>query len=240
MHELCCAVSDSPRGNFRYSGVLISNCDLNIDSYKPAGEATAYGANNHGSMVRIKDQWYIFYHRHTNGTWFSRQGCAELLSFREDGSPIQAQMTSCGLNGSPLPDEGEYPAYIVCNLFTDKHAVYVEEGAPRVVQNGGEGQYPYAYIRGIKDRTTVGFKFFECSKVAGLKIRTRAYAHGEFEVRSSYAGPVLGRIRVEGTNVWTEGVCMFEDRKFPDGKQALYLTFKGTGSCSLRSFEFLH
>ena len=26
---------------------------------------TAYGANNHGSMVQIGDDWYIFYHRHT-------------------------------------------------------------------------------------------------------------------------------------------------------------------------------
>ena len=47
---------------------------------------TAYGANNHGSMVQIGDDWYIFYHRHTNGTWYSRQGCAERLTFGEDGS----------------------------------------------------------------------------------------------------------------------------------------------------------
>ena len=40
---------------------------------------TAYGANNHGSIVQIGEDWYIFYHRHTNNTWYSRQGCARKL-----------------------------------------------------------------------------------------------------------------------------------------------------------------
>ena len=240
MHELCWATADSPRGEFHYGGVLVSNCDLHIDSYKPAEEAAAYGANNHGSMVQIGDSWYIFYHRHTNGSWFSRQGCAEALTFRADGSAVQAELTSCGLHGGPPSARGEYPAYIVCNLFRDNHSVYVEADAPRVVQNGGEGQYPYAYIRGITDGTTAGFKYFSCSGVKGLRIFTRAYAHGYFEIRASYSGEVLGTIPVEGTNIWTAGECRFKDKPFPGGTQPLYLTFRGSGNCSLKSFEFLH
>lgn len=46
---------------------------------------TAYGANNHGSIVQIGEDWYIFYHRHTNNTWYSRQGCAEKLQIMPDG-----------------------------------------------------------------------------------------------------------------------------------------------------------
>ena len=240
MHELCYAVADDPRGEFRYGGVLVSNCDLHIDTYKPALEATAYGANNHGSMVQIEDQWYIFYHRHTNGNWFSRQGCLEPLCFREDGSAIQAEITSCGPNGGPLPDIGEYPAYIACNIFNDNHSIYIEDTAARVVQNGGEEQYPYAYIRKITDGTTVGFKYFDCRGVKGLRIMTRAYAHGDIEIRASYNGDVLGRIKVDGSNIWLAGECFFEKQAFPDGVQPLYLTFRGRGTCSLKAFEFLH
>ncbi|MBP5331680.1 MAG: family 43 glycosylhydrolase [Lachnospiraceae bacterium] len=240
MHELCYATADDPRGEFKYGGVLVSNCDLHIGSYKPAEEASAYGANNHGSMVEIAGKWYIFYHRHTNGNWFSRQGCAEPLEFNADGSIIQAEITSCGLNGGPLPDKGEYPAYIVCNIFNDKHDIYVNDSAARVVQNGGEEQYPYAYIRKITDGMTVGFKYFDCSGVKGLRIFTRAYANGYFEIRAAYNGEVLGQIKVQGTNIWTAGECLFEGKTFPDGKQPLYLTFKGSGGCSLKSFEFLH
>ena len=118
--------------------------------------------------------------------------------------------------------------------------MYVSPDQARVVQDGGEGQYPYAYIRRITDGTTLGFKYFDCSGVKGFRIWTRAYAHGVFEIRSAYNGDVLGKISVEGTNIWTAGECRFEGKAFPDGKQPLYLTFKGTGSCSLKEFEFLH
>lgn len=125
MHELCYAVSKEPTRGFTYGGVLVSNCDLHIDSYKPADMPAAYGSNNHGSMVEIGGEWYIFYHRHTNGTRYSRQGCAEKLAIIPDGSIRQAEITSCGLNGGPLEGTGEYPAYIACNLFTDTPSVYV-------------------------------------------------------------------------------------------------------------------
>lgn len=91
MHELCYAVSDSLTEGFHYGGVIVSNCDLHIDSYKPAELPTAYGANNHGSIIRIGEKWYVFYHRHTNGTWYSRQGCAEEIQFHEDGSIPQVE-----------------------------------------------------------------------------------------------------------------------------------------------------
>ena len=125
MHELCYAVSDNPVSGFTYQGVIVSNCDLGIDSYKKADRPVAYGANNHGSMVQIGEDWYIFYHRHTNGSWYSRQGCAELLEIDDKGNIKQAEITSCGLNGGPLRGEGEYPAYLACHLYTDKESVYV-------------------------------------------------------------------------------------------------------------------
>ena len=58
---------------------------------------TAYDANNYGNIVQIGEDWYIFYHRHTNNTWYSRQGCAEKLQIMPDGSIQQVKITSCGL-----------------------------------------------------------------------------------------------------------------------------------------------
>lgn len=137
MHELCYAVSDNPVSGFTYQGVIVSNCDLGIDSYKKADRPVAYGANNHGSMVQIGEDWYIFYHRHTNGSWYSRQGCAELLEIDDKGNIKQAEITSCGLNGGPLRGEGEYPAYLACHLYTDKESVYVGgDEFPKVMQGG--------------------------------------------------------------------------------------------------------
>ncbi len=237
MHELCYATSKSPEGPFEYGGVIISNCDMHIDTYKKADEPTAYGANNHGSIIEIGDDWYIFYHRHTNGTWFSRQGCAEKISFAPDGSIPQVEITSCGLNGGPLSDKGEYPAYIACNIFTKEHKMYVEPGAPRVVQVGGDESYGESYIKDIVDGTTIGFKYFDFNNLTGLRIKTRAYFNGDYEILTDLDDEPLGKIHAIGSNIWTADECRFDA---VSGTHALYLRYTGTGNSSLLSIEFLH
>ncbi len=238
MHELCYATSKDPLGHYEYGGVIISNCDLHIDSYKDAGLPTCYGANNHGSIVEIGDDWYIFYHRHTAGTWFSRQGCAEKIHFEEDGSIRQVEITSCGLNGGPLSDIGEYPSYIACNIFTNDHELYVRPDAPRIVQEGEDGFAQGSYIKAIVDGTTIGFKYFDVKEATGLRIKTRAYYDGVFEVRTSLDSEVIGTIKGIGSNIWKEHECEFATKL--TGTHALYLTYKGSGNCSLKSIEFLH
>jgi hypothetical protein len=236
MHELCYAVSKSPTSGFRYGGVIVSNCDLHINTYKPAVMPVAYGGNNHGSIVEIGGQWYIFYHRQTNGTWYSRQGCAEPIRFLQDGSIPQAEITSCGLNGGPLKAQGEYPAYIACHLFTkEEHMMSGTPGLPRVMQDGRDGDPETGYIGGITDSTTIGFKYFECRSVRRIGIRTRGYADGSFEIKTSWDGKVLASIRIGYTNVWEE---YWADVAFPDGKQSLYLTYRGNGQTALKSVLF--
>lgn len=234
MHELCYAVSKSPVEGFTYGGVIVSNCDLHIDTYKPAEKPVAYGANNHGSIVEIDGEWYIFYHRHTNGTWYCRQGCAEPISFREDGSIIQAEITSCGLNHGPLVGKGEYPSYIACHLFTSQDAIYVDgDKYPKIVQDGRDGDTDPGYVSNIYDSTTIGFKYFEMKDVKRLTIKVRGYASGKFEVKTKWDGPVLAEIPVNYTNVWE---AYSADVNIPDGKSALYLTYRGQGTADLLSF----
>ena len=235
MHELCYATSKKPTGDFRYGGVLVSNCDLHIDSYKPGDRPTAYGANNHGSMVEIQGQPYIFYHRHTNGTWYSRQGCAEKLTIHQDGSIEQAQLTSCGLNGGPLPGLGYFPAYLACNLFAGTPDVYVGGAEqPRVMQDGRDGDETQGYIGNIQDMTTAGFKFFRGTEAKRIHIWTRGYAQGIFEVRTEIGGRVLAALPIEYANVWEESAA---DIALPQGEYALFLTFRGQGSAMLKGFE---
>ena len=235
MHELCYAVSKNPTGDFVYGGVIVSNCDMHIDSYKPADMPMAYGANNHGSIVQIGEDWYIFYHRHTNGTWYSRQGCAEKINFREDGSIPQAEITSCGLNSGPLRGKGIYPAYIACHLFTREPSAYVGgDRFPKVMQDGKDGDEETGYVGNIQDSATVGFKYFDVKGVSRITITVRGYAKGVFQVKTARNGEVLAEIPVDYTNVW-------EDYTVPisieDGIHTLYLTFCGQGNAMLKSFE---
>ena len=243
MHELCYAVSDEPGRGFVYGGVLVSNCDLHIDTYKPAEMPAFYGANNHGGMVKLGDQYYIFYHRHTDGTNFSRQGLAEPLTIAADGSIRQVEMTSCGLNGGPLAGRGTYPAYIACNLFTDRPSVYTGGCAgngfwldgcyPRITQDGRDGDEEPGYIMNLTDSATCGFKYFRCEGVKRLTLRVRGYCHGAFEIKTAWDGPVLSTIPVQNSTVWEDYAAPCA---VPDGVQALYFTYRGPGFASLLSF----
>jgi len=240
MHELCYATSQHPTKGFTYGGVIVSNADLHIDSYKPAEKPMYYGGNNHGSIVEIGDQWYIFYHRQTNGHHYSRQGCAEPITFREDGGIAQAEMTSCGLNGGPLVGRGEYPAYIACNLFCKDEELYIGTyGAwmdgrfPKITQDGKDGDEEPGYIANMRDTATAGFKYFDCRGVKRVKIKVRGYAKGAFEVKTAWDGPALGSIPVNFTNVWKEYAA---DIAIPDGVHALYFTYTGSGNAQLASF----
>ena len=238
MHELCYATSDNPLGPFSYGGVIVSNCDMHIDTYKPADKPTCFGANNHGSIVQIGDDWYIFYHRQTNNDWYSRQGCAEKISFEADGSIKQVEITSCGLNGGPLKDIGEYPAHIACNLFDNRANMYVGElHSANVSMDITRDMKGPSYVREINDGSTVGFKYFELKGVKGLRITTRGYGQGTFEIRTSIDGEVLGTIDVGFCTAWGDHTAEFI---IADGVYPLFLTFRGSGNPSLLSFEFLH
>ena len=94
-----------------------------------------------------------------------------------------------------------------------------------------------SYIRDIYDTTTIGFKYFDLKGVKGLRITTRGYGKGDFEIRTSLGGECLAKTSVDFCTVWEEHTAEFT---VPDGVYPLYLTFKGVGNPSLLSFEFLH
>ena len=230
MHELCYATSKEPRSGFKYGGIIVSNGDIGISSYKPAEKVMSNIGNNHGSIVEINGKWYIFYHRQTNGTWFSRQGCAEEIVISEDGRIPQVEITSCGLNGGPLRGEGEYPAYLACHIFGED----MRRNA-KIVQDGRDGDENDGYIAGIRDGISVGFRYFDFKGIKSVTVSVRGYMHGEFRVRTSWDGPVLGAVKVESANIWQDFSAAVP---LPDGVSALYLEYSGSGDPQLRAVGF--
>ncbi|GAA0289649.1 hypothetical protein GGQ92_002428 [Gracilibacillus halotolerans] len=238
MHELCYATSKHPTKGFEYQGVVVSNNDLHIDTYKPANKPMYFGGNNHGSIVEINNQWYVFYHRHTNGSNFSRQGMIEPIEILEDGTIPQVEMTTSGPNGKPLIGKGEYPAYLACHLFTKEEAMYtgdlwMDTQFPRITQDGKDGDQEIGYIENMTDSATAGFKYFDCQGVKKITLSVRGYCNGAFEIKTSWDGEALARIPVNFTNVWTD---YSSDIEIPDGVQSIYITYTGGGRASLASF----
>lgn len=102
-------------GPFSYQGTIVSNGDVGLAG-RMEKDAVNYLGNNHGGILIIEDKYYIFYHRHTYGTQYSRQGCAEKIELKEDGTIPQVEITSSGMSGKPWKAAGEYSAHLLCYL----------------------------------------------------------------------------------------------------------------------------
>lgn len=170
-HELCYATSDQPDRDFVFGGTIISNGDIGYRGRDTQHKLNMTGTT-HGSIIEVNGQWYVFYHRLTHKSDYSRQACAEKIRILEDGSIPQAEMTSCGLNDGPLSAEGTYPAVIACNL-TNGHMPHGSNSVfqisfPNVTHKGQE-----RFIAEIEDHTLIGYKYFECRSVKQFGITYR-------------------------------------------------------------------
>lgn len=234
-HELCYATAPSPLGPFTYQGVIIDNCDVGIGTYKAAEAKAAMHCNNHGSFTEINGKFYIFYHRPTNGTQFSRQACAEEIFFDADGLIRQVEMTSCGLNSAPLKCGVFYDAYIACNLFQISHLLQADEmSRPIISQDGNDGDELPGYVCNMTDGATAGFKYFACKNISKIDIKVRGYMDGCFEIRTHPDKAPCGSVPVNQCNYWEtfSAPCVI-----PDGTHAIYLTYRGKNAPALGGFK---
>ena len=212
-HELCSATSDQPDRDFVFGGTIISNGDIGYRGRDTQHKLNMTGTT-HGSIIEINGQWYVFYHRLTHKSDYSRQACAEKIRILEDGSIPQAEMTSWGLNDGPLSAEGTYPAVIACNL-TNGHMPHGSNSVfqisfPNVTHKGQE-----RFIAEIEDHTLIGYKYFECRSVKQFGItyrmeieKNRVIFDGRYrtDIRSQDDENFANTYSVEEQKVLTESV----------------------------------
>ncbi len=245
LHELCYAISDYPDCGYQYGGVVISNCDIFPNSDRNVPQI-CFG-NNHGGMECIQGEYYIFYHRQTNGNMFSRQGCAEKINILSDGSIPQVEMTSQGLYGKPLPGNGRYPASMVCNLYGEQIPVVVDQENvrdyhPYVTQNkkdyspGDLGEEPRQYITNIRNQTVAVFKYFNIHKINGISIVARGKANGKIYVSLEENGKNIGETIIKPCEEWSDFQI---ELHISNIITPLYLRYEGAGSLDLLEFTFL-
>lgn len=201
-HELCYAVSDHPDRDFRFGGTIVSNGDVGLNGRKDEDRLNMTGTT-HGSIENINGQWYVFYHRLTHKSDYSRQACAEKITIEADGSIKQVEMTSCGLNGGALKAEGTYPAVIACNI-TNGHMPHgsnkiYTDSFPNCTHSGDD-----RFIAEIGDGTVIGYKYFEFKGTVKFSVLTRSESGGKFEVSDKIGGEPKAVIEISPTESWTE------------------------------------
>lgn len=168
------ATSDSPTGPFTYRGTIIDN---GIDFP---------GGNDHGSVCCVNGQWYIFYHRMTNGTIMSRRGCVERIEILPDGTIPQVEMTSLGFEESLNPYD-----------FTQADTACVLKGGCYITETS-VFERP---IVNVTDGCVMGWRYFDfgedfASKTMQIRLKMRGTgSRGRVHVRlDSEDGEELGTV----------------------------------------------
>lgn len=227
-HELCYAVSDLPDRDFVFGGTIVSNGDVGLNG-RTAAERLNMTGTTHGSIIEINNQWYVFYHRLTHKSDYSRQACAEKIEILADGSIPQTEITSCGLNGAPLIGKGRYPAPIACNITNGKmphgsNKVYTDS-FPNV-NNCGKDRF----IDEISDGTLIGYKYFSFENASSVGIVYRGDCCGKFDILTAENGEPIGCISVSPADNRTE---LHAEISPLNGVFPLYFVYRGRGTVLL-------
>lgn len=233
-HELCYAVSDRPDGGFRYGGVIISNADAGYEGSAPKN----YMANNHGGLVCIKNQWYIFYHRHTHKEQYSRQACAEKIEILPNGRIPQVEMTSCGLHQGHLPALGRYPAYIACGLKGPQGVLHLSSSVKRRTSDlYFKETEKCLYLTNMQDGASALVRYLEFTGEENrIFVTCRGSFTGEIRLCEETSGELLSVIPVscaEGEGGFVEYSAALRRRK---GTISLVFHVCGQGMLECKEF----
>ena len=200
------ATSESPLGPFKKGGIIIDNKGCDPKSW-----------NNHGSICEIFGQWYVFYHRSTHHSFYSRRVCAEPITFEADGSIREVEMT---LNGQEkiVTSSRKLEASRASRL---KGEVFIEAGTR-------DGEYE-EYLTCIKNNNWAEYKYLYFNEESRFFVETGSWTYGgkiELHIEGP-EGPMIGEVIIRNTDGWNQYQifsCSVEQIR---GRKALYLKFKG-------------
>jgi len=199
------ATSSSPMGPYTYGGVIIDNDHSDPEAW-----------NNHGSIVEMNGQWYVFYHRSTHGSNTMRKACVEPINFNEDGSIDEVEMTSQGA-GKPLDVFSGIDAARACLLFGNVRIQAFDKDKEELgkIKNDDKAAYKYLNFGNGADH---------------LKIRVKpGKKGGKIDISLDQPwGKSYGSIEVPASSD-NEWIVLEGDLKPIEGVHALWLRFYGEG-----------
>lgn len=246
--------SDSPLDNYVMGGDISFNGGEIIPNGDGTNSMTYRWGNNHGSIMEIDGQWYVFYHRQTGTDEFSRQAMLEPVDVAmdkngkifigkityKDGEPVASEpveMTSQGAHINGLDAR---------KIISAGYAVHIYGGA-KGGYNGGMGG---AYIKAVYDQVdsvsapivditsnlTVGFRYLQFGSASPKTVTANILAKEDLTVKvrvDNYKGKVISEFTMKkgdstATAKITSGVI---------GKRAIYFDFTSDSKNVIAEFD---
>ncbi|MFQ6991620.1 MAG: family 43 glycosylhydrolase [Lachnospiraceae bacterium] len=195
------AVSKSVTGPYVRKGRIIDNTGIDPQSW-----------NNHGSIVKIENQWYVFYHGSSNNTKYARRARVERIEVDEERGIIeQVEMTSQGFSHG-LDATAGIEAGWQCGLTG---GAYLTEK---------EGRFPLVHIT---DGCSVKWRYIEFLEDANWTIEIEGTALKECGISILANGESVGVINIEDIHQETTWKAPIELNK--GGRYEIELQFFAEG-----------
>ncbi|MBO4653255.1 MAG: family 43 glycosylhydrolase [Lachnospiraceae bacterium] len=238
--------SDSPFGPFREGGDISFNGGEILRDAEGVGTMTYQWGNNHGSIMEVNGQWYIFYHRQTGVNEYSRQAMLEPVDVAMGtdgklyigdvrylaGEPVSSkpvEMTSQGAHINGLDARRWISAGYACHIYGSKTRAYIEPGYEQVDTISTP-------VVNLSSGTTVGFRYLQFGANTPKTVTVVLGEHKALCVRvrvDSYRGRIIaeetfGEAECEKTFALNCGVI---------GKRAVYFEFVSENEGAIASFD---
>ncbi len=205
--------SKNPMTGFEYRGTILDNPTVN-------GKNINEGNNNHASVVKFQDKWYVFYHdRRISKQVYKRSVSVDLAEFNADGT---MKKTTCTDNGPPQIknlDPFDTVQAETINLQSGIKTDVCSEGGIMVTSISNDD---YIRVKGVDFGD--GADKFEVRAASNS-------SGGTIELRlGSKDGTLVGTCEITGTGGWTTWkTFQCNVNKCTGKKDYLYLVFKGSG-----------
>ena len=201
------AMSDKPLGPYTKKGIIIDNTGCDPASW-----------NNHGSIEEYQGKWYVFYHRSSHNSEFSRRVCVEEIFFEEDGTIKEVLMTSQGTE-PPIPCKRKLPASALCRL---SGKCYFDAYSSRDMH--------YEYLTNIHngDWGVIRYMDFNC-EIRGISLSCSSSTYGgtaEIYI-DSMESECLAKVEIKRTSGKFDFQQFDSPVRVPSGVHAVYIKFTG-------------
>ena len=238
---------DTPLGDYRPGGDISFNGGEVITGPDGNGIMTYQWGNNHGSLMKVKDQWYVFYHRQTGCNEYSRQAMVEPVDIAmgkdgkiyigkityENGEPVKSDVveaTSQGFYLDGLDAFAVISAGYTCHMYDglgkpmyQGNAEGTNEGV-RVAHIQPVYEGDSSPVVDIQSGATIGFKYLNF----GTEGASKAVLTGDIPAGTtvsimldSYNGKTVATTEVSADSK----EITFELTEKVTGKHAVYFSF---------------
>ena len=239
--------ADSPLGDYKEGGDISFNGGEVITGPDGNGIMTYQWGNNHGSLMKVKDQWFVFYHRQTGCNEYSRQAMVEPVDIAmgkdgkiyigkityENGEPVKSDVVEATSQGFYLDGLDAYSvisAGYTCHMYDglgkpmyQGNAEGTNEGV-RVAHIQPVYEGDSSPVVDIQSGATIGFKYLNF----GTEGSSKAVLTGEIPAGTtvsimldSYNGKTIATTEVSADSK----EITFELTEKVTGKHAVYFGF---------------